>query len=492
MAFSVTGKARGLPAYLTVFLALSLGIFLTLFTVLLAAVRAGADRLKAQIAVTAAADSVLAEYDRDLLAAYDLLYLDTGYGGEPSEDRVCQRFAWYLEENLQGPSSFGSLSLSEGRLTGTRYAADRAGESVRRQIYACMAADPAGRAVSDILVLVDRWEGISLPGEDYAALEKENRSALEDAYRKGRERREALAGEEREEEGEGGADPLPAFMDFQKGPLLSQILGEGGEIPAGALRTGTPLSGRSRIRGTGLSLDDHAYPEADPALMDLYLSERFSSYTKRFVPGEGIPVPAGALTCQLEYILYGKQTDRENLEEAAEGLMLIRTGINTALLLTDGKSRAEAKAAALLVTALLMIPEAADIFQTAFLLAWAYMESLSDLRILLDGGKIPLAKTREDFRTGLSSVFHPEAGGGGGSAGGEDGLSYDQYLRILLYLEPEGKKTLRAMDVMEDVITRLPGRSAFRMDGCLDALSLTASLEGGAGPLTLTRKTGYN
>lgn len=128
--------------------------------------------MKAEIAVTAAADSVLAEYDRDLLDLYGLLMVDTGYGAEPSAERVRDRFSWYLEENLSGPGSFRSLSLTGTSLEEAEYAADDGGAPLRRQIYAYMAADPAGRALSDILVLTDRFQGISLPDGSYEAMEK--------------------------------------------------------------------------------------------------------------------------------------------------------------------------------------------------------------------------------------------------------------------------------------------------------------------------------
>lgn len=449
--------------------------------------------MKAEIAVTAAADSVLAEYDRDLLDLYGLLMVDTGYGAEPSAERVRDRFSWYLEENLSGPGSFRSLSLTGTSLEEAEYAADDGGAPLRRQIYAYMAADPAGRALSDILVLTDRFQGISLPDGSYEAMEKQNRRDLEGAYRKGKERREALAGEEPPgEEGEEASmdDPLPGFSDFRQRGLLDQILGPEASLPSGSLSGREPLSRRARLRGTGFVPEGRMYPEADPALMDLYLTEKFRSFADREEP-EG--PAAGALTCQQEYILYGKDSDRENLEAAAGELMLVRTGINAAILLADEPSRAEAEAAALLVTVPLLIPEASGIFQTAFLLAWAYMESLQDVRILLEGGSLPLTKTRADFRTGLTSVFHPESPGGDMSSGPEGtGLTYESFLRIRLYLEPEEEKTLRAMDVMEAEVRCLPGRAAFRMDGCLTGLSLSASFEGRGGSFSVTRRTGYD
>ncbi|MDE6128613.1 MAG: hypothetical protein K2G16_05405, partial [Lachnospiraceae bacterium] len=54
------------------------------------------------------------------------------------------------------------------------------------------------------------------------------------------------------------------------------------------------------------------------------------------------------------------------------------------------------------------------------------------------------------------------------------GLSYNDYLRVLLCLQDKQTTTYRLMDIMEMDIRKTPGNKNFRMDGCID--SLTASV----------------
>jgi len=52
------------------------------------------------------------------------------------------------------------------------------------------------------------------------------------------------------------------------------------------------------------------------------------------------------LDYMLEYILYGKTSDEENLQQGMTELSLMREGVNMAYLLTDSEKKAEAYAVA--------------------------------------------------------------------------------------------------------------------------------------------------
>ena len=53
---------------------------------------------------------------------------------------------------------------------------------------------------------------------------------------------------------------------------------------------------------------------------------------------------------ELEYILYGKKTDRENLEASVLKLVSVRQGLNMIHILSDGKKRQEAETLAAAIT----------------------------------------------------------------------------------------------------------------------------------------------
>lgn len=57
----------------------------------------------------------------------------------------------------------------------------------------------------------------------------------------------------------------------------------------------------------------------------------------------------------------------------------------------------------------------------------------------------------------------------------ESGLSYGDYLRILLYLTGQEKLTYRAMNLMEQNVRLLPDRENFRMDCMIGSMEIQCS-----------------
>ena len=144
-----------------------------------------------------------------------------------------------------------------------------------------------------------------------------------------------------------------------------------------------------------------------------------------------------------------------------------------------------------LVALVLFSPELKDLIRNALLFAWAYFETIQDLRTLFDGGRVPLHKTPGEWKTSLLGMLTPETSIRGGENG--SGLLYTEYLQGLLFLEGSSVKSLRTMDVMEMDIRMTEGNSNFRMDWCMDAFSMTARVTSRFGyEFELTKCEGYN
>ena len=75
-------------------------------------------------------------------------------------------------------------------------------------------------------------------------------------------------------------------------------------------------------------------------------------------------------------------------------------------LMADKEKRAEIKVAAGLVCTLVMLPELTPLLEGAILLAWAYAESVYDVRTLFAGGKVPLLKNKETWHYSLTAALH--------------------------------------------------------------------------------------
>ena len=108
---------------------------------------------------------------------------------------------------------------------------------------------------------------------------------------------------------------------------------------------------------------------------------------------------------ELEYILAGKESDKENLESVVKKLLLLRFVPNYAYIQTDSAMKAEAEAAAATLCTLLAVPPITEAAAQGILLAWAYGESIMDLRSLLKGNRVPLVKSKESWQLQFSRLL---------------------------------------------------------------------------------------
>ena len=82
----------------------------------------------------------------------------------------------------------------------------------------------------------------------------------------------------------------------------------------------------------------------------------------------------------MEYMLAGKESDRENLEAVVNQLLLFRFVPNYMHLQGSSTKKAEAEAMALTLCSLLAVPAITQAAAQVILLAWAYGECLMDVR----------------------------------------------------------------------------------------------------------------
>ena len=175
--------------YLTVFLALTITVLLSLILLLLEGARINAIRMKTETAGNIAVRSVLGEFHRELLRQYDLYFIDTSYGtGAGGTENVRQHLQSYMQKNLNSgsASAFGlngdltGTSLSDLTLDACRFAADDRARALREQVYAYMSADTAGGVLSQVLTDVDIWQGLLDDGSVWEEQRREARQNLQE------------------------------------------------------------------------------------------------------------------------------------------------------------------------------------------------------------------------------------------------------------------------------------------------------------------------
>lgn len=492
--------------YITIYLVLTLAAMLALYLVLISGARAGAARMQMESVCRISENAVLAEFHREMHRRYDLFMVDTSYGGPGGgNDMLAQHFRSYMDRNCMRKTSlplgivrdWTYLKTENVQIPEARYACDNGGQAVREQVYAYMAADPAGAVISEMLVTADQWRGFEISGRDWKEKTRQSTEDVKETMRKKREEQrkeneqkeendEELSGDEIEaasEETSVAEDMVSGLESFQFLPILHQVFGDTGRLSDRQIDSGAGLCGRELHIGTDVKAENtHGYPEAGEILFDRYIYEKMGSFAK--------PSEDGKLCYQTEYILCGKTSDRENLEGIAERLLLVREACNCAYLFTDERRMAQVHAVAWAASLILLNPELEEPVSKALALAWSYLESVQDVRTLMAGGRVPIQKSEESWQTHLYDLLKP--GDAIRDRDGGEGFDYSDYLQGFLILEGSGVKTQRAMDVMEMDIREITGNSGFRIDYCLDEFRVHA--EGSACGLKIQYDgtSGYN
>ena len=500
------GSRREADGYMTVYLVLTLAALLTLYLVLISGARLGAARMQMESVSRIAQNAALAEFHREMHSRYDLFFADTSYGGPGGgNDVFAQHLRNYMDSNCArktalvfgGIRDWTSMEISDVRVPEARYACDNGGKAVREQVYAYMSADPAGAVISGMLVTADQWRGLEISGREWTAETEQSREDLKQALRDRREdqKKENEEKEDREEEvtsqeyEAASEEPSEAenmvdrMGSFQLLPVLRQVFGDIDGLSDRQVETENVLSARKVHLGTGMTaVNSHKYPPADEILFDRYIYEKTGSCVN--------PSEDGQLRYQTEYILCGKGSDREILEGTAARLILIREASNCAYLFTDERRMGQVRAVAAAASLLLLSPELEEPASYALALAWGYLESVQDVRTLMKGGKVPVVKTGDSWKTHLYELLTPMTAIRDRDS--DDGLDYRAYLQGLLLLEGSSVKTRRTMDVMEMDLRRITGNSSFRMDLCLDEFNMNAGARACGTEFCFSGSSGYN
>ena len=453
----------------TVFAALCLPILLSVFVTTIEGARRNAMRLQVELAMDIAVNSVLSEFHKELHKQYDLLFIDPSYGTAfPSAERTREHLLEYLDKNLTQESSLlfwnardlQALSTESVSLTGVRCMADERYRALWQQVYAYMSVDPAGRIAAEVFDHLDTLRDLEEQVRFWERLKEENDREFRELQN------ELVYGAEEEETKPEVENPAEAVESFRLQPALLQILGTTDGVSEAKLNTRDIPSRRALFKGTPVEADvSHEYPEADILWFDEYILEKCGFYRNT--------LKKSGLKYQAEYILFGEDSDRANLERIGRRLLLLRNAVNCAYLFSDGMKTTEAGILAAGISAVVFLPALQPVLKNMILFGWAYLESVLDVRALFDGKRVPILKTGKTWKTSLSGIFSPSLWRDSGKYDekGAGKLSYKDHLRFFLYLENKADKSERLMDMMETDIRATAGNGAFQIDACFDTLA---------------------
>lgn len=470
-------KIRG---SITVFLALMLACLFSAFFAFLEAARVSGLKANVQMCTMQAKDGLLASYSRPLWENYQLMFWEGSEGDFPQLS-----LAGSLQQNIVEGNweDFGigrknyyvfPVHLTKVEVQGYQLATDHGGAAFRAQAADRMKQNIAENALKAIMEVITQRES-NQDEERAARQEQAAMDTLENLLQKKSSHSGSsgqLGSVTENIPGSGGENVSGSGAENISGNGAENVLGNGVESVSGnvdKMISENPIQWMKDVKENGIfaflmpeedishkeielsdsvskrKLQEGTITESERAdasqkmLFHLYLSSNFSDVTGN--------AREHALDYEMEYLIAGKSSDKANLTAVVNRLLLLREAANMVYLESNPQKQQEALAIAAMLTTAFGQPELAEPVKHGILAAWAYAESLSDVRILLDGGKVSLVKTDEQWHTQLSSLSSSVMENNGKQQ--QNGLSYEGYLQVLMWTVSDEKLAERAMTLME-------------------------------------------
>ncbi len=474
-------RARG---SISVFAALCIMMVASALFTLLEAARVRQMELLAEVVTTSAAESVFAAYDSQLWEQYHLLLRSASLADGAVSLGDIEEELQELADVAMNPTG-GSLPIYQNDLlraetesvmvTGYTLITDAQGEVFCAAVAAYMKNNLGYEAASMIREKYEKGESLEESDVDDAIAEAQD--GIDEAKQEAAE-----SGEITEEtSAEVKDNPLEAIAKIKKMGMLALMVEDTSEVSTQSITLSETLSKRDLNEGN-MSLSEEDSDWYQKILVTQYYAQYYSNYLS--------PNTDGALQYEQEYLICGKEDDTENLKGCINRILLIREAGNLACLLKDSAKQSEAQVLATALAGATANPAIIAAVKYGILAAWAYAESLLDVRALLQGDKIPLVKTAAQWTTDVYSLSQC-AESGWKAADCSNGLTYSDYLNLLLYTTGGTKAAYRAMDIQELYLRQQEGYEDFQMDQMIVAMRVTGTWEYTGNYLSLVSLTDF-
>ena len=413
--------------------------------------------------------SVFGEYQKELFDDYNVFALEGTYEtGTFSEEDVIHRMRYYGSD------------IEEQKVADIQFLTDNMGQGFKEQVFYYMEENYGIELVRDVIGWDHNWEQQEIEGQQ---LEEADKEAMEELW-------EQLA----ESEEELHPNSLISQMSNPRGrSVMSLIFPKEVTVSTKSITWDIQPSNRSLQVGRGVfPANSSAQGLEGKALFGEYVISNFNNAASQIQKDkEGNfnemeqAVEAGeeglrgrTLDYEVEYILEGQSSDRQNLERIALKLMAIRMGVNYLYLRGDTEKMTQVRVMAASIVAVAPVPFLVAFIEKLIIFAWVFGESIMDLRALYAGKKAPLIKCSETWQLSISSML--ELGKDDNNLPGrdsEDGMSYADYLRTMLFTSNYNTITMRAIDRVEENIRHEHEKSFFKADNCISKIRIDNTKE---------------
>lgn len=430
-------------------------------------------------------ESMFADYCRPLWDEYGVLGIDGGYGGEIMDmGMASKRMEGYLVENAD-VSAFSkggnhlTLAVDECEVMSYGLLTDNEGVPFMKECATAALYGMPEHLLDGLKGQVDIAEDGQIDWEDMLTEGDEAyQSALEERERKREEENsdggmgeDSFGGEEMgngsiDDEGEedilasglsaeeiaSAGNPIEMVLEWKDEGILKQVVSMD-TVSKKSMSEKEIVSARQLAKGNNdaeLSLS-----ATERLLFQYYLSEHLSSYAK--------PKERKGLSYELEYVVGAEDSDKANLAETMERLLVFRGTMNLMSILKDGEKKGKAKGVAVTLVGATANPVIIKAVESGIIAAWVYAESVLDIRTLLSGGKIAVVKTQTDWTSDLFSLaecmdmdFKAKEN--------NSGVDYQTCLIAMLTLVSQKEIGLRTLDVIENNLRQMEDYRNVKMD----------------------------
>lgn len=463
---------------ITVFLSLSLAGVMIFIFLLLDITRLEGQRRKAQAISEIATMSVFADYNRYLWDNYRILAVDASYGSGGGADFAVMESGMgeYLRKNGLSTDTPGmslyQLNTSKCEVTKYGLLTDDGGRAFMKQ-----AAKQQKYEIPEKLLdeAVDRSDSINSDASDGQSVD-ELMEAGNNAVKKADDIRERTADTEsakptvketgpdmgvtavnlsvavnvgKEESGpdmkeareaEKASNPMEDITKWKDNAILAQVLPSSVRISDKSIDLTNAVSRRTLACGNNGSVP--GLTAVEKALFADYEKTHFSSYTN--------DLSHDGLMYEWEYVLCGKDSDRENLSATVTKLIALREVENLISICSDQDKCLQALEAAEAIAGWTGNQAIVIAVKWGLIASWAYVESVLDVRLLLSGGKVSLVKNKEDWTTDnlmeLTEFFDVKKK----AKEAENGITYEGYMLAMSALQSDKTLGLRSLDLLEN------------------------------------------
>ncbi len=475
-------KKKGLKSGgISVYLCLILGVMLILIFVCIDSVRFSSGKAALSCALDESLFSVFSKYDRTLYEKYGLLFLDAGYGTDALNmgslmdelEENCKKILNPLSTDTT-PSKLYRINLNEKSITGYVLATDSLYAPLKDQICELMKVKLGADAIN---ILSDKVTSAAADINSFSKSDEKDMDAMLEEY-KAQKAAAAETGDALQESAKSNEqsetvapadpgkvsipddfeNPIETVSEMQTRNVYENTKRDPSSLSYLALDKNALVSQRNLKKGMGLM------PAVTKSLYEkLLIGEYALDFFPDYITGDEIK---DRLRYQTEYIIAGKTKDWDNLKSVLNRILLIREGFNYMYLLTSPSKMTQVHEAALIISSILLSPESEEAIAQLVTLCWAYGESLADIRVLLNGGKEPLFKSDSTWQVSLFGISRLD------TKNNSEGMSYRDYLRVLLYTSSGEKVIARTADMIEYNKRISDSQPDFSLDSCLASLEV--------------------